>query len=155
MAWSLDRVMRNFEIEVENELQDFAEDVEDHAKNRRQWNDDTGSAAQSVTGWVVDRGDRTKNWGGGKWEHARTTSGVSRWGHNMDNYEITEMNEPSIGQHDETTVALTTFMKYGPAMKTHWTHGAQTMIETIKESSHWGEAPFLMACARAVRSAIS
>jgi len=152
VAWSLDRVIQDFDKRVVDRLKDFAEEIEGHAKNHRQWNDDTGSAAQSVTGWVVDHDRYDKNWDGGAWGKARVIP-ESKWGHGPENYEPVTMDEDIGEEEDSFKVALSSFMRYGPDMKEHWFSGSHTMIDTIEEALHWGEAPFLRACADGIKDA--
>jgi len=73
--------LANFENELETELLAFAQEVENWTRGQRDlyWDNDTGSADASITGFVVDVEDPMKNVNRSPWPEAR--SGIVRSRH--------------------------------------------------------------------------
>lgn len=96
---------------LDSELEQFAEEWEYEARQQRTWDDDTGSAAAAITGYLVGKGDYDKNFGDPQWQQARRAGG-RRWPNPPENYEprveSVEVNESP----RKKVVILTNFVPY-------------------------------------------
>ena len=96
---------------LEEELDDFAEEWEEDTRNERDWQDDTGSAADAITAYQVGKGNPRKNFGGIAWETARSI-GSQKYKNPPENYQP-HVENIDVGEGSKRkVVVLTNFVPY-------------------------------------------
>lgn len=107
---------------VEDEMEEFSRELEDNTRNRRDWLDDTGSAAAAITAYLVGRVDPRKNFENPAWRKARA-QGSQKYPRNLpENYEPHVERIGVRGGKNTKVVILTNFVRYAPALE-HGVHG--------------------------------
>jgi len=96
---------------IEDELEEFAEELEENTRQDRDWQDDTGSAADAITAYLVGKGDARKNFGSAAWEEAQA-AGSEKYGTPPKNY-APHVETVHVGESDHRkVVVLTNFVPY-------------------------------------------
>jgi len=101
---------------VEDELEEFGRELEDNTRARRDWQDDTGSAAAAITAYLVGRVDPRKNFDDPAWRRARA-EGSSKYGTPPQNYEPHVEQIPERGGKNKKVVILTNFVRYADILE--------------------------------------
>ena len=103
---------------IQAELAGFAEYAEQltRTESETHWQDDSGSARDSITAYVAEAGDPQKNFDAGNWSAARSPGYQSPvWGNTDENFQpYTEDVEPE----GDVSVMLTMFVPYAEALET-------------------------------------
>ena len=111
----LGRISKKLRAELDRALEAFAEEAEEYTRAHRNWVDDSGSAAASITGYLVGKGDWQKNFNRPAWVAARQPGYRSpRWGHGPENFRPFVVEDEVTG---DPQVILTMFVKYGEALE--------------------------------------
>jgi len=139
---------------LDDHLEQFAEEWEEDTRNERDWRDDTGSAADAITAYVVGIGDPRKNFGSIAWGEAQR-SGSEKYGNPPRNYrphvEFIEVGEGL----NRKVVILTNFVPYAGALEFGGRHGLAPFggnLLSIMAEMH--EEHFLMRIASAITEAL-
>jgi len=100
----------------DQELEQFAEELEEDTRNERDWQDDTGSAADAITAYLVGKGNPRKNFGSIAWQVAQRT-GSKKYGNPPENYQP-HVEAVEVGEGpDRKVVILTNFVPYAEALE--------------------------------------
>ena len=97
-------------------LSDFAQYAEEMARASKTWRDDSGSADDAITAYVVGHGKHDKNFGRDNWKAARESDYISpRWENPASNFTPVVMQAAAL--FEEKGVILTTFVRYGARLE--------------------------------------
>jgi len=107
---------------VEDEMEEFARELEDNTRSRRDWLDDTGSAAAAITAYLVGRVDPRKNFENPAWRKAQDEGSQKYPGNKPENYRPHIEQIPERGGRNTKIVILTNFVRYAEALE-HGVHG--------------------------------
>lgn len=102
---------------VQENLEGFAEYAEAFTREESKgyWEDDSGSARDAITAYVVERGDPEKNYGADRWSEARASGYTSPvWGNPSSNFQPAAHEEE---MDEEIGVVLTNFVPYAEALE--------------------------------------
>lgn len=114
--WSgLDYLERTFEYWAKEAMDDLAQLGESYAYMNAEWNDDTGSLRESITGYAADVGDPHANFGNTRWRDAQTKGNLAyqglEWGYrNPPEHYAPEPDHPF--NPSEPTAVVTTWTQY-------------------------------------------
>ncbi len=101
---------------LEEELDEFAEEWEEDTRNERDWQDDTGSAADAITAYQVSKGNARKNFGSIAWQIAQSI-GSERYRNPPENYQP-HIESVDVGEGSKTkVVVLTNFVPYAETLE--------------------------------------
>jgi len=140
--------------QLDDQLEQFAEEWEEDTRNERDWQDDTGSAADAITAYLVGVGDSRKNFGSIAWQTAQRI-GSKKYGSPPENYQPhVESIEVGEGPHRKVVV-LTNFVPYAGALEFGGRHGLAPFggqLLTMMTEAH--EEHFLVRIASAIAEAL-
>ena len=100
-----------------NTLSSFAQDAEEQTRKESEshWQDDSGSARDSITGYAVNIDSPDKNFSRSNWAQAQSPGYTSPvWGNPDSNFQ--PMSEP-LDEDIELGVVLTMFVPYAEALE--------------------------------------
>ena len=105
---------------LDNQLGKFAEELEEDTRNDRPWSDDTGSAADAVTAYLVGKGFPRKNFDRPNWRRAMLQG--NEWTgapyRNPPKNYWPEIHSVNVGEDKNTRVViLTSFIKYARTLE--------------------------------------
>lgn len=101
---------------LDEELDTFAEEWEEDTRHERDWQDDTGSAADAITAYLVGVGDPRKNFGSIAWQVAQRT-GSRKYNNPPENYQP-HVEAIEVGEGPKRKVViLTNFVRYAEQLE--------------------------------------
>ena len=101
---------------LDDELDEFAEEWEEDTRNERDWQDDTGSAADAITAYQVGKGNAQKNFGSIAWQVAQSI-GSAKYRNPPENYQP-HIENIDVGEGPRRkVVVLTNFVPYAETLE--------------------------------------
>jgi len=116
---NVETLMAALDQHIREQLEGFAVHAEDTTRSESEnyWQDDSGSARDSITAYSVGIGDPQKNYSSSNWSEARTPGYRSpRWANPETNFQPDDGNEADIDM-SEPAVILTMYVPYAPALE--------------------------------------
>lgn len=143
----VDLLFQRIHAALEAELRDFADEVEafTHMESFDHWDDDSGSARDSITAYSMAEGNFDKNTTKPDWEAAQSPGYMSPvWGNTSDNFQP-EFEDVDID--GEQAVILTMFVRYAELLESGSKdpNGPPQKPDTLKRGERKPLVPDLIA----------
>ena len=104
---------------LDDQLERFAEELEEDTRKARDWDDDTGSGAEAITAYLVGKGEPRKNFTSPRWLQAQAT-GSQRYPNSPRNY-YPHIESVDVGEDEnKKVVILTNFIPYIEYLEHGW-----------------------------------
>lgn len=109
-----DKWMARVALALDDAIEDIAAIGERVTRDNRGWADDTHSAEESITGYVVGKDDPFKNAGSARWQHAQRHGGGR---HFNPPWNYTPVKHETVDFPDERVAVVSGFVHYMPDLE--------------------------------------